>query len=466
MMGIGLKVMFALIFILAENRTALVPLACYLVVLPLFLVCREKTTIFHNEEKAMKQNILVQTVNDAVSNFRLIADFQMRPHTVDTYSESIDNFQDSECHACAVMTNNMYMAPWLTLTIIGVWMVYGSFEVESVGGHLSLGLFLATINVFKEIGGEMQEIYNEAMEIQASFGPLKKICYYMNLETDQLDRMRVNRGRRKSAKIHDKGGLVKANGGEDQFAIDHVELRLDALTFSYPGSSEIQKDLFTEISCSFSQGKLFCIVGPSHEGKGTMLKLLGQVLLPHSGQGSIFIPSHLRILHVTQNDCLLNTSFLHNVILGADLTKVGGKERIRKICERVGFKQDVLSHLDESSNMRSWAKRFSHTDFSRLNLARALCMNPECLVMHKPALVFDEADVKVVLGLIRAHVDERGIELDASARRLRRPRTVFFTSSRMAGVQQADAVYKMSMNGLTQVDKSSVRNWDFDEDRL
>merc|ERR1719217_1291425 len=94
------------------------------------------------------------------------------------------------------MTHNMYLPPWLTTLLVGGYMMTAPFQVVTFGGPLSLGAFLATINVFKEIGVELAEIYKEFMEIQKSIGPLRKVCHFMNLETDLNQRMTINRERR------------------------------------------------------------------------------------------------------------------------------------------------------------------------------------------------------------------------------------------------------------------------------
>lgn len=67
--------------------------------------------------------------------------------------------------------------------------------------------------------------------------------------------------------------------------------------------------------------------GPHGSGKASLLRLLGQaffrnvfsdvrvqVVFPQ--EGSIFIPSHLRVLHVTQEASILDTSPWQNLIFG------------------------------------------------------------------------------------------------------------------------------------------------------
>ena len=66
-----------------------------------------------------------------------------------------------------------------------------------------------------------------------------------------------------------------------------------------------------------------------------------------------------------------------------------------------------------------------------MRIPKALVLNPECLVVHKPALVFDETQAKKVLRIIREHVDNRGVELPREGRKQRRPRTVLLDVSKL-----------------------------------
>lgn len=461
--GIWIKLVFALVFILSENRLAVIPLIAYPLVLGAFLVCRERMTIRVFEHKAKQQNHMVQVVNDAVSNYRLIADFLLRPNIVDNYARAIDDYHKHEKECARLITNSMYMARWLTTLLVGAWMVFGSFKVTTVGGTITLGAFLATINVFKEVGMEMQEIYSECMEIQRSFGPLEKIAYYMNLETDLQDKFRVSKeqhvhGHREHMmarqKVTVREGLKMPKGDVDfcashpAFVVDTIPIMIKNLTYNH------EKHLVcSNLSAEFHQGGLYAIVGPAHHGKGTLLKLLGQVLLPSEGSGEVFTPPHIRVLHLSQCECLLNDNLLQNILLYTPEQKVlGGRERVRKICRYLGFQEHVLKYLDlPDSLMKEWAPMLTHTDHSRLQLARAFVMNPECLVMHKPDMVFGPDEVGQIMRLIRQHVNERGIELPPEGRQFRRPRTVFYTCATLAGLNAADLVFEVKQDGSAQV---------------
>jgi len=67
---------------------------------------------------------------------------------ISSYEDRIDAYHHQESKACLMVTNNLYLAPWLTTLFIGTYMCIGAYIVDTVGGTVSLGTFLATINVF------------------------------------------------------------------------------------------------------------------------------------------------------------------------------------------------------------------------------------------------------------------------------------------------------------------------------
>lgn len=333
-------------------------------------------------------------------------------------------------------------------------MVYGTFQLESLGGNLSLGAFLSTLNVFKEMGVEMAEVFAEVMEIIKATGPLKKICFFMNRPANLHQRMEKSRqqkvkghARRLDARSNSLSGLVTNSSGERLFAVDTLKLELANVAFRYES-----KVVVRGMSHEFPQGKLYGFIGEEQQGKATLLRMLGGVLVPEDGE--VFIPPHMRVLHVVKEPLCLEESFIRNLVFDQDISILGGYKRIRRICERLEFPQSHMDMLDASWKMEeqggrqqidtSWHSKFSNTDFARLNIARALTMNPECLVMQMPFITFSDELARKMIAMIRLHIPEKGLELPEAARPFRRPRTVFFSSSALERCRAADCVFEVS----------------------
>jgi len=230
-----------------------------------------------------------------------------------------------------------------------------------------------------------------------------------------------------------------------------------------------ERPILSNVNASFPQGKMYAFVGPPHQGKSTLMKLMGQVLLPNEKtNGNIFVPPHLRLLHLSQETFLLSDTLLKNIVFKASMEKVGGLERVRDICKILRFPPGMMEHLKDeeepesmagkSTIFRSWMSTLSYTDLARVNLARAFIMNPECLILHKPSLAFDDSEAPLMVQLLRQHVDEKGLCLPERARGKRRRRTVFFTTASMDAVDLADVIYKVTeKDGAVPVSKAEAQ---------
>merc|ERR1712039_789014 len=82
---------------------------------------------------------------------------------------------------------------------------------------------------------------------------------------------------------------------------------------------------------------------------GTLIKLLGQVLDPSSGE--IFMPSYLRILHVSTSPIILEGSIWRNLTIGSiNYWRDPEFESLRaiKICKRLGLSERFMTILERT----------------------------------------------------------------------------------------------------------------------
>jgi len=93
----------------------------------------------------------------------------------------------------------------------------------------------------------------------------------------------------------------------------------------------------------------------------------------------------------------------------------------------------------------------TYTDRCLVHIARALIMNPEVLVIHKPLSHFDEQQSAFVLCLLREFVDMRGVDQVPEERRLRRPRTCIISLSTSHHVDEPDTVLRVEDGKVTTV---------------
>eukprot|EP00913_Durusdinium_trenchii_P029996 g28109.t1 len=145
---------------------------------------------------------------------------------------------------------------------------------------------------------------------------------------------------------------------------------------------------------------------------------MGHMIFPLDG--SIFIPSHLRILHVTQAPYLLNLSPWKNLIFGCANPLSVDPARVRKILQLLQMKTTLqlitadlekqallLCRQEESEqeeekdwdqeNGGNWHDELTYSEKVKIHLARALIMNPEVMVLQRPLHHYDTAMAETVL---------------------------------------------------------------------
>lgn len=153
-----------------------------------------------------------------------------------------------------------------------------------------------------------------------------------------------------------------------------------------------EKTILLVPNLEIHQGEILGIMGPNGAGKSTLIKLLA--LLEAPNEGSIFyrskevetsnIPMDLRrkFAIAMQQSLLLDMNVFQNVALGLKLRKLGRAE----IRSRVEFwlEKFRIAHL-----AKKHAYHLSGGEAQRVNLARAMVLEPEILFLDEPFSALD-----------------------------------------------------------------------------
>jgi ABC-type transport system involved in cytochrome bd biosynthesis fused ATPase/permease subunit len=220
------------------------------------------------------------------------------------------------------------------------------------------------------------------------------------------------------------------------------------------------------------QGEFVTLLGPLNSGKASVLRLLGGAILPdprclenYGGSSTLTLPSHLRILHISPNAMFFRGSLLDNLTFGVNPGDPDAHiERVIKVCRRLRLSDQIIRLLsepederNEDAEERQWISWLSTSERALLNLARAFVANFEVLCLHKPTSDLDDPTSSEVMTLLRAFVEEKGIEQDPMKWHLRRPRTCIITSNKVMSTAIADKVYLLSRQaGLHVLTKEEI----------
>lgn len=393
------------------------------------------------------------------ANYRLIANYMLRPMVNDRFAAKASAYQDSETAPMYVRINNNYFTQWLGPLFMGIFIVTHCRLVLT--GALGQGTFIATLHVFDHISAVFSEGYEELMAITSLGNVIKGVTVMLNRPTDLARWKAGNRKRRETTKTVRQIALQRAAGTNGTtFPTDLMPIHCQNMGFAYP-----TRQLFVDVNLSVQQGCIVAILGKHGHGKQTFLRLIAHELFPTEGE--VFIPTHLRILLVSQETYIFEDSVRFNLTVGCPDASIERIEAVLQQLEAWKLLEQVRKEVDEYTDSENdtedtksclscnwapepppkivdakWITTLSWTEKAKLHLARAFLANPEVMVLQRPLTHFGAREQSNLLGLLRLHVENRGIDLPADEHTCR-PRTVFLSVESREHAKQADVVWTM-----------------------
>lgn len=443
------------------------PLILFPLVMAGFLRVRNSVTNKLLQQRNEAQTDVVDSVNDYVDSYQLISDYRKEEMCIRDFGKCVKVLNTASREAGVVLKNNAYFAKWCSIVTIAVWTFVGGGLV--ITGDLSLGMFLANINIFGKIGKAWGQIYSCFLSIMGTFPALQNVVTSMNLKTDVRTRMALwNRTEFLEIRESHRLAISKDNQSDGRLPIDKMKLIIGNIPFVYETTSPFGARRKIQLNhpgvAEMEQGTFNLFMGPSGGGKTTLLRILGGDVLPdpsligqgEKDKGRLFVPSHLRMLHVSA-PLFYKGTLLTNLTFGiaAGGEDDGSRERVKAVAQRVGVDASVLSYLSpgNESDTHDWSAVFSTTQCQKLSIVRALVSNPEVLCMHQPCQIFNDQRARHIMSVFRAFVDDRGIEqlLPPSTRR---PRTVVMTTGSVASLKFADKIFSVSEKGIKEMENN------------
>jgi tungstate transport system ATP-binding protein len=164
-------------------------------------------------------------------------------------------------------------------------------------------------------------------------------------------------------------------------------IRLEQLEYSVP-----ERKILSIPHLLIEKGNTYGIMGPNGAGKSTLLKLLSLLDSPTKGElffnGDKIVPKRItleqrrKVAIALQQSLLLDTTVYQNIALGLKIRKLPQKEIKQKVT-------DWLEKFNISHLAGKHAYQLSGGEAQRVNLARAMILDPEVLCLDEPFSALD-----------------------------------------------------------------------------
>jgi len=464
------KIVMVGIFMLRKHPRSAVPLFVYPILISVYLAVTYRRRLALMAKEGEGQSATIGTLMHVNNAQKLIGCYNKRSYVVRRFEESLRNQRKWVMDLKFFDFWNAQLIPWITLLAIGTYIGLSSRLV--LGGTTSLGSFLATINVYKDLGDRFSTILEGLECLSKAISPLAALTTQFNLPIDIPERSEAHKMREEFVL-----GLSTAP-------------MFDSIPIVFKDIS-IEHSNLSNLSTQAPQGSIIQILGPHDSGKGSILKKVGDLVTTSGGR--VLISPHLMVLQVPHEPLFIeNGGLLGNLSLAKHLesSDIGDPARGRRILRRLGLDKEWIMKLydkevrvfirkktvvqdqpdspfsacfgedpeeeeeeEEEEALPPWAQQLSSSEKWRFQLARAFVHDPHVLLVHRPADELDPQMQEKVLSCFRDFVDRRGLEINEEIGShlppdRRRPRTVVFTTGSMTKISIADYVWRIGKDGV------------------
>lgn len=183
------------------------------------------------------------------------------------------------------------------------------------------------------------------------------------------------------------------------------EIKLVDVSFKYFDGTE---DVIRNLDLLIPAGSMCALVGPSGNGKSTILDLMMGILVPSSGTVTIdgaapnrFISRNARAIgYVPQESVFFEGSLIENILLGLNKSDFSITD-IAHALRKVGLDSLIPASMSlDEVRIGERGGSLSVGQRQRLSMARALITNPKVLFLDEPTSSLDADSERLIANLI------------------------------------------------------------------
>ena len=217
------------------------------------------------------------------------------------------------------------------------------------------------------------------------------------------------------------------------------DITFDIQSFTYPGDAQ---PTLTDVSFHLEEGKMLGVVGRTGSGKSTLYKLLLRDYDQYEGRisyGDIDIKEYaLQSLKegmaiVPQENFLFSTTIRENIRFGNPQLS---QEEVEKYAKLANVHEDILSFPEGyDTEVGERGVSLSGGQKQRIAIARALAVEPECLILDDSLSAVDAQTEEAIL---------------ASLKQARRYKTTIISAHRISSIMHADEIIVMEKGNIVE----------------
>lgn len=375
----------------------------------------------YNKKSREINGRVLSFTEESVQNIQLIKAFDLTKDYISDFAELLSQYRKIK-----LSHDRFSILMTLCLSLIGVFVSYSCYGLGIYRlwqGAITFG----TMTMFLQLSGTLTSSFSSlasmvpsAVSIATAAGRIMEITGFEE-ETDKDKELAVS--------IRDKS------------AETGVSFKIDNVSFKYSDSDEY---VLKNISLDILPGETIALIGPSGEGKTTLLKLILGLIRPTEGEISIsldeqnklavsdstrrllsYVPQTINIFSGTIAD---NLRSVKKDATDTEIIDVLKTVELMPLIESLS--DGIYTQLNENGN------NFSQGQLQRISIARALLRESRIILMDEATSALDVETETAVLNNIM----------------VKNPAKIcIITTHRESMLKYCDRVYKISNNGeMTQ----------------
>jgi ABC-type bacteriocin/lantibiotic exporter with double-glycine peptidase domain len=269
-------------------------------------------------------------------------------------------------------------------------------------GLITVGSFIVFIALFWNLRGDMNQLA-ENLKVYTELGGY----------IDQIEEVLT----------FSKGAVLHTRAKDPDAVVE-----IQGLQFRYPKT----KTTITVPDFTAKRGEIVCIIGPSGQGKSTLLHLIAGLLTPTSG--TIDRGMDLQAIAIVSQEIeLFNTTLRENLTLGLDISD----DTILMILKELDLTRMIENHpegLDVVIGEKGL--RLSAGQKQRVNIARAFFQKRSLFLLDEPISHLDPKTTTKVIAFLRRHL---------------KGKTAIIVSHQKEVLKLASRVYEMRKRSLHEL---------------